>query len=64
MLIHACYRLCASSPNEPTHQEALRVAAEELRDITASAPILRKKLIGRLEVNITLLLSKYFIRRF
>lgn len=45
-------RLCASSPNESAHQEALRIAAEELRDITttkANTPVIKRKLIHRLE---------------
>lgn len=45
-------RLCASSPHERVHQEALRCAAEELRDITttrAHTPASKRKLIQRLE---------------
>lgn len=45
-------RLCAVAPHESAHQEALRVAAEELRDITttkAHTPGMKRKLIQRLE---------------
>lgn len=45
-------RNCASSPNESGPQQALRVAAEELRDITttkAHTPAMKRKLIQRLE---------------
>ena len=45
-------RLCGSSPNETSHQEALRMAAEELRIITttnANTPLYKHKLINRLE---------------
>lgn len=45
-------RLCAGNPHETAHQEALRIAAEELRDITttkAHTPAIKRKLINRLE---------------
>lgn len=45
-------RLCAGHPHETEHQEALRVAAEELRDITttkAHTPAIKRRLINRLE---------------
>lgn len=32
-------RLCASSPHESAHQDALTNAAEELRDITTSTAV-------------------------
>lgn len=47
-------RLCAGNPHESTHQEALRIAAEELRDITttkAHTPAFKRKLIHRLEYS-------------
>ncbi|XP_065332613.1 talin-2 isoform X2 [Cloeon dipterum] len=44
-------RLCASSPHEATHQDALRHAAEEIRAATtnASTPAMRARIIQRLE---------------
>lgn len=45
-------RLCAGAPHETAHHEALRIAAEELRDITttkAHTPAMKRKRMQRLE---------------
>jgi talin len=45
-------RLCASSPHDIGHQDALRQAAEEIRAATTAAttPAMRARTITRLEV--------------
>lgn len=64
-------RLCASSPHEATHQDALRHAAEEIRAATtnASTPAMRARTITRLEVSLLHLnycfcITAYFIHCF